>query len=188
MRKSLPALAAVPFLLAVLAGPARAEGPTVGLAYGGGLVGPPTGANGALNTNVQGLSGIFIRAQPAGPWTEASIGLLSRGQALGMNRDKVYETSGLALSIGAKAGFFHASIDGELSLLHEIVQDPSAAGSLMFHNGAGVVIEPHVSEPIANGTAPAPTAEPEPLDDPPLHASAFHGFSPGPVMLAFGWL
>src|SRR6476469_3948587 len=52
---------------------------------------------------------------------------------------------------------------------------------------AGVVIEPHVSVPIAKGTAPAPTAEPEPLDEPPLHASGFHGLRPGPVMLAFGW-
>src|SRR5689334_7023983 len=48
-------------------------------------------------------------------------------------------------------------------------------------------IEPHVSEPIANGTQPAPTAEPEPLDDPPLHASGAHGEIPGPVNEAFGW-
>ena len=48
-------------------------------------------------------------------------------------------------------------------------------------------MEPHVSEPIANGTSPAETAEPEPLDDPPLQASRLHGFTPGPVKLAFGW-
>src|SRR2546421_9050806 len=35
----------------------------------------------------------------------------------------------------------------------------------------GVPIEPDVSEPIANGTRPAPTAEPEPLDDPPDQCS-----------------
>src|SRR5215472_11167380 len=51
----------------------------------------------------------------------------------------------------------------------------------------GPRIEPHVSEPMANGTQPAPTAEPEPLDDPPLHASGPHGEMPGPVNEAFGW-
>ena len=40
---------------------------------------------------------------------------------------------------------------------------------------------------MANGTSPADTAEPEPLDDPPLHAFAFHGLMPGPVNEAFGW-
>jgi hypothetical protein len=38
---------------------------------------------------------------------------------------------------------------------------------------AGVVIDPCVSEPIANGTARAPTAEPDPEDEPPLQASRF---------------
>ena len=52
---------------------------------------------------------------------------------------------------------------------------------------AGERMEPHVSEPMANGTSPAATAEPEPLDDPPLHASRFHGFTPGPVNAALGW-
>ena len=42
-------------------------------------------------------------------------------------------------------------------------------------------------DPIAKGTAPAPTADPEPLDEPPLQASTFQGFSPGPVKAAFGW-
>ena len=45
-------------------------------------------------------------------------------------------------------------------------------------------IEPTVSEPIANGTAPAPTADPEPLEEPPLQASVFQGFRPGPVKAA----
>ena len=42
-------------------------------------------------------------------------------------------------------------------------------------------IEPEVSEPIANGTSPAATAAPGPLDDPPLQNFVFHGASPGPV-------
>ena len=52
---------------------------------------------------------------------------------------------------------------------------------------AGPRIDPHVSEPMANGTSPAATAEPEPLDEPPLHASRFHGLMPGPVNEACGW-
>src|SRR5438128_7244705 len=44
----------------------------------------------------------------------------------------------------------------------------------------GVPIEPDVSEPIANGTRPAPTAEPDPLDDPPDQCSLFQGLRPGP--------
>ena len=34
-------------------------------------------------------------------------------------------------------------------------------------NAAGHTIEPHVSEPILKGTRPAPTAAPEPLEEPP---------------------
>src|SRR4051812_16384748 len=48
-------------------------------------------------------------------------------------------------------------------------------------------MEPQVSVPMANGTRPAETAEPEPDELPPLHLSVFQGFSPGPVRLAFGW-
>ena len=33
---------------------------------------------------------------------------------------------------------------------------------------AGVTIEPDVSDPIANGTSPAATAAPGPLEEPPL--------------------
>ena len=44
----------------------------------------------------------------------------------------------------------------------------------------GVPIDPDVSEPIAKGTRPAPTAAPEPLDDPPDHRSVFQGLRPGP--------
>ena len=51
---------------------------------------------------------------------------------------------------------------------------------------AGDNIEPQVSDPIAKGTSPAPTAEPEPLEEPPDHASIFHGFLHGPVKEAFG--
>src|SRR5438477_11033095 len=50
----------------------------------------------------------------------------------------------------------------------------------------GVPIEPDVSEPIANGTSPAPTAAPEPLDDPPDQCSMFHGLRPGPWSDALG--
>src|SRR5438034_26962 len=48
-------------------------------------------------------------------------------------------------------------------------------------NDAGVTIDPDVSDPIANGTIPAATAAPGPLDDPPDHRVRSHGFSPGPV-------
>ena len=48
-------------------------------------------------------------------------------------------------------------------------------------NAAGVRIEPEVSEPIANGTRPADTAAPGPLEDPPLQNFVFHGVRPGPV-------
>ena len=51
---------------------------------------------------------------------------------------------------------------------------------------AGDTIDPHVSEPSAKGTSPAATADPEPLDEPPLQASSPHGDRPGPVNDAFG--
>ncbi|HWK90030.1 MAG TPA: hypothetical protein VNP72_08535 [Longimicrobium sp.] len=50
---------------------------------------------------------------------------------------------------------------------------------------AGVVMDPHVSEPMAKGTSPAATAAPGPLDEPPLQYSGFHGVRPGPVKDAF---
>src|SRR5258708_32946305 len=49
-------------------------------------------------------------------------------------------------------------------------------------------MEPDVSEPSANGTSPAPTALPEPLDEPPAHLVRSHGLSPGPCRLADGIL
>ena len=45
-------------------------------------------------------------------------------------------------------------------------------------------IEPHVSVPRAKGASPAATAEPEPLDEPPLQVAASHGFKPGPLKAA----
>ena len=49
------------------------------------------------------------------------------------------------------------------------------------------MIEPQVSLPMAKGTTPAPTAEPEPLDEPPLQAVMSQGFNPGPVNEALAW-
>ena len=43
----------------------------------------------------------------------------------------------------------------------------------------GVRIDPVVSEPNANGTRPAATALPEPLDEPPDQRVRSHGFRPG---------
>ena len=51
---------------------------------------------------------------------------------------------------------------------------------------AGESIEPQVSVPIAKGTIPDPTAEPDPLDDPPAHLFLFHGLRQGPVRDALG--
>jgi hypothetical protein len=44
---------------------------------------------------------------------------------------------------------------------------------------AGPRIEPPVSEPSAAGTIPAAMAAPEPLDDPPVKWSRFHGLRAG---------
>src|SRR5262245_5998153 len=46
-------------------------------------------------------------------------------------------------------------------------------------NEAGPRMEPPVSEPIAHGESPAATAAPEPLDDPPVKCSRFHGLRAG---------
>jgi hypothetical protein len=45
----------------------------------------------------------------------------------------------------------------------------------------GVRMEPTVSDPIANETRPAATAEPGPLEEPPLQCARFQGLRPGPV-------
>src|SRR6185312_4878663 len=49
----------------------------------------------------------------------------------------------------------------------------------MPHSAAGPRIEPPVSEPSANGTRPAATAAPEPLDEPPVKCSRFQGLRAG---------
>src|SRR5205085_8404776 len=49
----------------------------------------------------------------------------------------------------------------------------------MPHRAAGPRIEPPVSEPSAAGTSPAATAAPEPLDEPPVKCSRFHGLRAG---------
>jgi hypothetical protein len=38
---------------------------------------------------------------------------------------------------------------------------------VMPQNDAGVMMDPEVSEPMANGTSPAATAVPDPEDEPP---------------------
>src|SRR2546428_14196324 len=43
----------------------------------------------------------------------------------------------------------------------------------------GVPIEPDVSDPRANGTRPAPTADAEPLDEPPDQRPRSHRMRPG---------
>src|SRR5918992_3473114 len=48
-------------------------------------------------------------------------------------------------------------------------------------NAAGVMMEPHVSLPIAKGTSAALTAAPGPDDDPPDQYARFHGVRAGPV-------
>ena len=47
-------------------------------------------------------------------------------------------------------------------------------------------MDPLVSDPNANGTRPAATALPEPLDDPPDQRVRSHGFRPGPNSEAAG--
>ncbi len=51
----------------------------------------------------------------------------------------------------------------------------------------GVMIDPEVSEPIANVTRPAAVAAPGPLDDPPLQRERSHGVSQGQVKDAFAY-
>src|SRR6266508_3998007 len=50
-----------------------------------------------------------------------------------------------------------------------------------------VPIEPEVSDPSAYGTRPPPTADPDPLDEPPDQRSVFHGLRPGPWSDALGY-
>src|SRR5690554_2497625 len=49
----------------------------------------------------------------------------------------------------------------------------------MPQRAAGPRIDPPVSDPIAPKTKPAATAAPEPLLDPPLKCSRFHGLRAG---------
>ena len=44
----------------------------------------------------------------------------------------------------------------------------------------GVMIDPHVSEPMAKGASPALTAEPDPLDEPPRPGRAAPGVDARP--------
>ncbi len=46
------------------------------------------------------------------------------------------------------------------------------------------MMEPRVSEPIAQGARPAATIAPEPLEDPQVQHSVFQGLRAGPVSAA----
>src|SRR6478672_5443012 len=50
---------------------------------------------------------------------------------------------------------------------------------VMPQNEAGPRIDPPVSEPRAAGMKPAASAAPEPLEEPPVKCSRFHGFLAG---------
>ncbi len=49
------------------------------------------------------------------------------------------------------------------------------------HHVVGQMIEPRVSDPMAHGARPADTTAPEPLEEPHVQHSVFHGFRDGPV-------
>jgi hypothetical protein len=51
----------------------------------------------------------------------------------------------------------------------------------MPHHDVGQMMEPRVSEPIAHGASPAATTAPEPLDDPHVQHSVFHGLRAAPA-------
>jgi len=71
------------------------------------------------------------------------------------------------------------SIDTEQGMRPSIGNVPSVVlRPTVPFQADGVRIEPPVSEPTAQGTKPAPTATPEPLDEPPgvRWTSGSHGF------------
>src|SRR5215469_10992644 len=49
------------------------------------------------------------------------------------------------------------------------------------HQEVGQMMEPRVSEPMAQGARPADTTAPEPLDEPQVQHSGFQGLRHGPV-------
>src|SRR5712691_4910847 len=111
--------------------------------------------------------------------------------AIGLNRFPLVVRSAasdpaIASSTVAQSSAVRA-IGPSLSSVHESAMAPFRDTSpyvgrrpVIPQYADGVPIDPDVSEPIANGTRPAPTAEPDPLEDPPDQRSVFHGFRPGP--------
>src|SRR6185437_1742061 len=51
----------------------------------------------------------------------------------------------------------------------------------MPHQVVGQMMEPRVSLPMAQGTIPAETTAPEPLEEPQVQHSGFQGLRAGPV-------
>src|ERR1022692_3391586 len=51
----------------------------------------------------------------------------------------------------------------------------------MPHQAVGQMIDPLVSEPIANGASPAATITPEPLEEPHAQQSVIQGFRAAPA-------
>src|SRR6476646_7597888 len=54
------------------------------------------------------------------------------------------------------------------------------------HQVVGQMMEPRVSEPSAKAASPAAIIAPEPLDEPHVQQSVFHGLRAGPVREALG--
>src|SRR5947208_15264481 len=80
------------------------------------------------------------------------------------------------------------AIGPSLSIVHAMAMAPKRLtrpklGRIpeMPHQAEGQRIDPRVSEPSAHGARPAATIAPEPLDEPHVQSSVFHGFLQPPV-------
>src|SRR3989442_6114036 len=176
---------------------------------------PPTTPKGSSGSSTSGTisatprsaSSAIVKFSATSPWT-ASITPLgtpirkrpARASGPGMRNPRGTEdaSSGcrpaIAASTSAQSSALRA-IGPSLSMVHvsaiapwRLTRPYVGRRPVMPQYAAGVRIDPEVSEPMANGTSPAATADPGPEDDPPLQYSTLHGVFPGPVKEAFARL
>lgn len=89
----------------------------------------------------QFTNAFMIRHSPWGDWSEAILGLNTRGQVIEPNGQYAIESAGLSAHLGAKAWFLRLGVAAELAWVKRITM---SNGRLNWQNAPGFLLEPYV--------------------------------------------
>lgn len=131
-RLALAALALVP-LTSALQLPAQAaeESPAFGYSVG------------TDPRNWQYSSALHFRNHPWGEYSDTLISLVTRNQALSVDKKTAFESFGIGTAFGAKWSFLRAGLGLELAWAKRLQMDP-ATSTLAYANSPAFFVEPYI--------------------------------------------